>query len=642
MNNSIRPSRPQSTRYQSSASSSATLHSHPCTGFTSAAHCLIAFCLLIALMTTSIFAQESKQPATNATPDWNALGQIAVMHAGRLKPLDTVARSSMLMICGKQSVKVEGKSMHALEWLMQVMCKPEVADNYRVFLIHDPDIQALLQLGEEDKRWSFTELIPHLQLISAQANEAQSVQAHQRNRYQRAIIELYNHITTYVRLKNAIAPEQSKDFARQAQEAANLVKSLIADPDKLTDDMVSHINILKKGYENLAQKSNIHFVPPIGELEWSRIGEHMRLVLLGLPMDDSVIRMATIRKAYREGDWQTINTMVAEHLATPAQQQSKVRSEAMFNRMALLVNAMPIYALGLVVTLVAMMFKTRWMMITGTVIVLAAIATHTFGLGWRMWIEGRPPVINLYGSAVFIGWGATIMAMVLEKIYKNGLGNIAACLIGFSTLIIAHHLSLSGDTIEPVRAVLDSNFWLTTHVLIVTLGYSSMFVAGSLGLIFVVRDVILRNLNKQSYARMGRMVYGIICFAMLFSFVGTVLGGIWADQSWGRFWGWDPKENGALLIVLWNAAILHARWSGMVQIRGMMMMAILGNCITAFSWFGVNMMGVGLHSYGFMDGAFMWLIGFCISQLIFVAIGLFPVGQQMPEKLPNTSGTQSS
>jgi ABC-type transport system involved in cytochrome c biogenesis permease subunit len=283
-------------------------------------------------------------------------------------------------------------------------------------------------------------------------------------------------------------------------------------------------------------------------------------------------------------------------------------------------------------------------MISGTVIILIAIVTHTTGLGWRMIIEGRPPVINLYGSAVFIGWGATIMAMVLEKIYKNGLGNIAACLIGFSTLIIAHHLSLSGDTIEPVRAVLDSNFWLTTHVLIVTLGYSSMFVAGSLGLLFVIRDVILRNFTKQSYDRAGRMVYGIICFAMLFSFVGTVLGGIWADQSWGRFWGWDPKENGALLIVLWNAAILHARWCGMVKIRGMMLMAILGNCITAFSWFGVNMMGVGLHSYGFMDGAFMWLIGFCFIQLIFVAIGLFPVGQStldLPDK-PSGSGVLSS
>jgi hypothetical protein len=102
----------------------------------------------------------------------------------------------------------------------------------------------------------------------------------------------------------------------------------------------------------------------------------------------------------------------------------------------------------------------------------------------------------------------------------------------------------------------------------------------------------------------------------LFSFTGTVLGGIWADQSWGRFWGWDPKENGALLIVLWNALILHARWGGLVRERGLMNLAVFGNIMTSFSWFGVNMLGVGLHSYGWMAGAFFWLAGFIASQLV--------------------------
>jgi ABC-type transport system involved in cytochrome c biogenesis permease subunit len=123
----------------------------------------------------------------------------------------------------------------------------------------------------------------------------------------------------------------------------------------------------------------------------------------------------------------------------------------------------------------------------------------------------------------------------------------------------------------------------------------------------------------------GKMVYGIVCFAMLFSFVGTVLGGIWADQSWGRFWGWDPKENGALLIVIWNAMILHARWGGIVKERGLMNMAVFGNIITSFSWFGVNMLGIGLHSYGFMDSAFKWLMLFVGTQLFIISLGLLPL-----------------
>ncbi|NQY74736.1 MAG: cytochrome c biogenesis protein CcsA [Candidatus Margulisbacteria bacterium] len=120
------------------------------------------------------------------------------------------------------------------------------------------------------------------------------------------------------------------------------------------------------------------------------------------------------------------------------------------------------------------------------------------------------------------------------------------------------------------------------------------------------------------------MVVGLVCFALLFSFVGTVLGGIWADQSWGRFWGWDPKENAALLIVLWNVIILHARIGGYIQTRGLMVMAVFGNIVNSFSWFGVNMLGIGLHSYGFMGQTFYALAGFIVSQLLVMGLGVLP------------------
>ena len=125
--------------------------------------------------------------------------------------------------------------------------------------------------------------------------------------------------------------------------------------------------------------------------------------------------------------------------------------------------------------------------------------------------------------------------------------------------------------------------------------------------------------------RSDRGIYAITCFAALFSFIGTVLGGILADQSWGRFWGWDPKENGALIIVLWNVLILHARWGGMVRERGLANLAIVGNIVTTWSFFGTNMLGVGLHSYGFMDEERVALIAFVASQLALVALGSLPV-----------------
>ena len=124
-----------------------------------------------------------------------------------------------------------------------------------------------------------------------------------------------------------------------------------------------------------------------------------------------------------------------------------------------------------------------------------------------------------------------------------------------------------------------------------------------------------------------------LCFATLFSFFGTVLGGIWADQSWGRFWGWDPKENGALLIVIWNAIILHSRWGGLVRDRGIMVLAVFGNIVTSFSWFGVNMLGIGLHSYGFMDAAFNWLMMFIGTQVTIIILGLLPLTLWMSFKV---------
>jgi ABC-type transport system involved in cytochrome c biogenesis permease subunit len=262
-----------------------------------------------------------------------------------------------------------------------------------------------------------------------------------------------------------------------------------------------------------------------------------------------------------------------------------------------------------------------------------AFVISTVGILTRMWLEARPPVTNLYSSALFVGWGAVALCLVLERFYRNSIGTVAGGVIGFATLLIAHHLALGGDTMEMMRAVLDSNFWLATHVVTIAIGYSATFLAGFLAVIYVLRGTLTRTLDQATASSLARMIYGIVCFATLFSFVGTILGGIWADQSWGRFWGWDPKENGALLIVIWNSIILHARWGGYVQARGLAVLAIFGNIVTAWSWFGVNMLGVGLHSYGFMDSAFWWLVGFAGSQIALILIAALPASSWRSARL---------
>jgi ABC-type transport system involved in cytochrome c biogenesis permease subunit len=272
-------------------------------------------------------------------------------------------------------------------------------------------------------------------------------------------------------------------------------------------------------------------------------------------------------------------------------------------------------------------------------LLLLGFTVHTAGIIFRMALEGRPPVTNLYSSAVFVGWGTVVLGLFLEYSFRNSIGIVMSAAVGFVTQIVAYNLSLGGDTMEMMRAVLDSNFWLTTHVLTITIGYSAMFAAGMLAILYIVMGVLTPKLTPDNRKALEGMVYGTICFATLFSFVGTVTGGVWADQSWGRFWGWDPKENGALFIVLWCAVILHARWAGLVRGRGMMNLAIGGNIVTSLSWFGVNMLGVGLHSYGFMDSAFRWLMLFIVSQLALIALGLLPERYWRSAALPPTTKT---
>ena len=200
-----------------------------------------------------------------------------------------------------------------------------------------------------------------------------------------------------------------------------------------------------------------------------------------------------------------------------------------------------------------------------------------------------------------------------------------AATAGYATLLIAYLLSAGGDTIAVLQAVLDTQFWLATHVVCITLGYAATYMAGLFGVLYVLFGFTTPLLDKGFRKEIGRIIYGITCFAILFSFFGTVLGGLWADDSWGRFWGWDPKENGALMIVIWNALVLHARWGGLVKGRGLANLVIAGNIVTTWSYFGVNELGVGLHSYGASESSTaMWLLTFAASQLALIGLGLMP------------------
>ncbi|MCG3204714.1 MAG: Cytochrome c biogenesis protein CcsA [Elusimicrobia bacterium] len=562
--------------------------------------------------------------------------RLPVLHGGRLKPLDSVARTSLMILSGKQTLRHEGRRLPATLWLMEMLFRPAVADGMAVFQINDPDVLGLMKIEQTKNRfYSFQVLLPHLESIEAQAAQAEELKPEVRSRYQRAVVNLNNQMTLYQRIQNSLQVSGEDHLLESLQHFETvlipMIEAHLKQPKMNPEEMRVLAEHLRR-YQFVDRVANFYPIPSRIEQRgtdgWVSMGRGVmdrRLMATFHPAVLSYSAMADAARAQEAGVFNRSLARYQDWLEKSAPElRSKMNHELLFN------NSQPFYLCLLMYATVFLLTFLSWLLWPQTLnraafwLLLFSLGVHTVGLVSRMMLQGRPPVTNLYSSAVFVGWMAVLLGAGLEWYFRKGIGSAVSSVIGFVTLIIAHHLAAQGDTLEMMRAVLDSNFWLATHVVAITVGYSSTFLSGALAILYILRERFDPRWNQSAALTLEKMVYGVVCFNVFFSFVGTVLGGIWADQSWGRFWGWDPKENGALMIVLWNAAILHARWGGFAKQRGIMALAILGNVVTALSWFGVNMLGIGLHSYGFMEKAFWWILVFSLSQFALVALAYWP------------------
>ena len=597
-------------------------------------------------------------------------GQLPVLVSGRIQPFDSVARNALLVMQGRQSFSApDGTRLSPIEWLLDVLFNPAVADDYQHFLIQNNDVLAIFskEAGGQ-KRFSFNELRPGLPELERQMRLAEPVDDAARTPFQRGVVELYQRLVLYQGLKASVNLESSPDFLADVLHLQQLIPAGAAaarakragQPYNEKDYQAATEAAARLQY--LSDTGYLLAIPPgpaaPDSNAWTKLGSELLDAFKTGKLNPDAMAYAALGHAWRLRQPQDFNEVLGlyqQQLAKGFQPLlRKCRLEAAFNWIDPFTSGMVLYVCAF---LLAALSWLRWpdLLERSALWLLAlAFAAATVGIATRMWLEGRPPVTNLYSSALFVGWVAALLCLVLEHFFRNAVAAVAGALIGFGTLIIALHLANGGDTMEMMRAVLDSNFWLTTHVLAITTGYGATFLAGFLGILYVVLGVFTPWLRRiptaetvttvsrasplggavaadaraagETNAKMlERMTYGIVCFATLFSLVGTILGGIWADQSWGRFWGWDAKENGALIIVLWNAIILHCRWGGLVRQRGLMLLAIGGNIVTSWSWFGVNLLGVGLHSYGFTQGTFNVLIAFVGLMVLLIALGALPL-----------------
>jgi ABC-type transport system involved in cytochrome c biogenesis permease subunit len=566
---------------------------------------VLAFCLIY------VAGHASPRPLSK-TFDLDTFAKMPLSYEGRVQPFDSLARNALKVLRGRESaVLVEKKDgedeetkIQPVPWLLDVFARKEAATKYKIFRLDHPDVKSLLGLDDKEKFFSLADIEPNFEKFVQQVQSAS--QSRQNNpkglsQYQTALLEMGDRVSLY---------------------------------------------------RTLMQYPDLHIVPPAdakdAKADWVTLMDVFDPE--ARTMKDPVAgAFAACVRAYSQGQVDEFNRQVREYErlvnAKLPGQTDRSGFEAWFNRFDPFVMAMVFYVMVFVLAAFSWIGFSRPLARSAFWVLGVAFVLHTFGLAARIYMSGRPPVTNLASSAIFIGWGMVVFAVCLELIFRNGIGSVAAAIAGFPTLMIAQRLSLEGDTMKVLQAVLDTNIWLATHVVTITLGYAATFLAGLIGIVYITLGVFTKRVDADLRKTLGRMMYGITCFAILFSFVGTILGGIWADQSWGRFWGWDPKENGAVLIVLANAIFLHARWGGLVKERGMANIAIFGNIVTAWSYFGTNMLGVGLHSYGFMSSAVFWLLLFIGSQLFFIGCGLIPTeswrsrdGGGTPPEAPRKKG----
>jgi ABC-type transport system involved in cytochrome c biogenesis permease subunit len=532
--------------------------------------------------------------------------RMQILENGRQKPVDTFARNLLKQFSGRSTLS----GQEASAWLARVLFTPGQTLNDKIFLVNHPDVPAALDIpGQGRQRYSFSQISSGLDRLQQLAMQADQLDEKNRSAVENEIMRLYVNTSIYYDLLNACRFALSPESTSQEGKAnAAPILAIIPLPDGKTEKWLSP-------GEMIAAPS----------LQTSSVNAEITL-------------LAEAARAYaagREQDFFQAVTAFNHSIQGRLQQgrtDKKISLEIFYNQLDPFFKAELAYGLTLAFLLLSLLITNKYVPKLSLMFLLLGLLAHSFGLISRMLIMNRPPVTNLYETFVFVAWTCVLLGIILEFFQKKSLGIMAGSVAGLLFLIIAGRYSLEGDTMGMLAAVLDSNLWLATHVVTISIGYAGCVIAGIIGHVYIFHQLFYPG-DLVFRARTARSLYAVMAFGLVFTFIGTVMGGIWADQSWGRFWGWDPKENGALLIILWCAILFHARLAGMIGQLGMAVGTVISIITVVLAWFGVNLLGLGMHSYGFTSGVARWLLAFVGVELLFIAGALFLIKRNPSAKM---------
>ena len=508
----------------------------------------------------------------------NLWKSLPVQNSGRIKPFDTLARETLFKVYGKECFKSSFLDRKpAVDVLISWIMIPHFWDKTEFILIKNSEVKKSLGLDVRKKYFSPLSVLTNQKWILGQA-ELQAL------RQRKVVLDSY--------FKNL----EKLETQLQLYNSVKVAWLIQVQPQEGLDRWLA-----------LAELKS-----PEKEIFQQVLSSYVEMVSA---------EQTQIQKKEKKQQFKTDLAQFKEAVFDSDEKKwyspSRIHSEIFYNSFKPFRVAWVFYLLSLLVLLILSNQKKFGFVLYGV-----GFLSHLLGLVLRSYIMIRPPVSNMYETVVWVPFVALIAGLFFYLKKKRQAFFASLFVAVFSLFLTDVSSEILNGSLQPLEAVLRSHFWLSTHVLIITMSYAFFFLAFAIGDWLLLKMLFKKSLKVDSEGVV--LIYRVIQWAVVLLFVGTVLGAIWADYSWGRFWGWDPKESWALISLLGYLALVHGKFTGWIQPLGFVISSVLMFFLVIMAWYGVNfVLGKGLHSYGFGSGGVEFVLGFLALHLALCAGVLF-------------------
>lgn len=537
--------------------------------------------------------------------DSDALRFLPVQDGGRVKPFDAFARETLQLVYGAETYTApSGEKRPAVEIVLTWMLLPQYWDKQKIVRIDHRGLKESLKLDIGEKYFTPQELFENSRFtLVMQELQAFVATKQKMTPYYSSAQRLENQLGSYQVLKTGQSLRVAPPAPEQEKESESLPGQAPREHQKWLS--VSELQ---------------------GDLQ-ARFAEIIHVMVSALPGPDG-----SVASAASEVGATTLAEAIEKFKTLARAQNPGLYPSDRIIALEVHDKALHPFKITWILYLAAaILLALSWhlgnqkLYQAGWLLAVLAFLMHTYGFAIRIYLTGRPPVSNMYESVVWVSWGCLIFAMVFEFLSRRRFVLLSGSVVGVICLIIADLApTILDPSLQPLEPVLRSNMWLTIHVLTITLSYSAFFLAwglGNLGLGFTLRGI---GVNDERVRALVGSIYRALQVGVVLLAAGTILGGVWADYSWGRFWGWDPKETWAFIALMGYLAVLHGRLVGWVKNVGMMVSAVVAFNLVIMAWYGVNfVLGAGLHTYGMGAGGVQYVAAFVLLNLLYVGYAVY-------------------